>query len=112
MKQLRTEGRGSLPKPLVLIALLCGTFNLTSSAQTQLATSGITGTSMPELSSQSQVLLRAAINAGSFPDLRWPDFSDDSKHVEKYYELNGGSLWWVKGMEPTTQARQIIAKGA
>jgi hypothetical protein len=67
---------------------------------------------MPELSSQSQVLLRAAINAGSFPDLRWPDFSDDSKHVEKYYELNGGSLWWVKGMEPTTQARQIIAKGA
>lgn len=64
---------------------------------------------MPDLSSQSQVWLRAAINAGSFPDLRWPDFSDYSKHVERLYELNGGSLWWVKGMEPTPQARQVIA---
>ena len=109
MKQLRTERRGSIPKPLVLIALLCGTFNLASSAQTQLATSGITGTSTPELSSQSQVWLRAATNAGSLPDLRWPDFSDYSKHVEKFYEFNRNSLWWVSGMEPTTQARQVIA---
>jgi murein L,D-transpeptidase YcbB/YkuD len=109
LKQLRTERRGSLPKPPVLIALVCSAFNLASSAQTQLVTSGIAGTSMPELSSQSQVLLRAVINAGSFADLGWPDFSDYSKHVEKFYELNGGSLWWVKGMEPTTQAREMIA---
>jgi len=109
VKQLRTERRGSRPRPLVLIALLCGTFHLASSAQAPLATSGMTGKSMPELSSQSQVWLRAAINAGNFPDLRWPDFSDYSKHVEKFYELNGGSLWWVKGMEPTPQARQVIA---
>ena len=109
MNQLRTERRGSRTKPLVLIALLCCAFNLGSSAHTPLATSGMTGTSMTELSSQSQVWLRAAINAGSLPDLRWPDFSDYSKHVEKVYELNGGSLWWVKGMEPTPQARQVIA---
>jgi hypothetical protein len=44
-----------------------------------------------------------------FPDLRWPYFSDDSTPVEKFYELNGGFLRWVKGMGPTTQARQIIA---
>src|SRR6202030_3971907 len=31
------------------------------------------------------------------------------KHVQKFYEFNGDSLWWVKGMEPTTQARQVIA---
>lgn len=109
MKQLRTERRGSRPKPLVLIALLCGTFVLASSAQAPLATSGITSSSMPDLRSQSQVWLRAAINAGSFPDLRWPDFSDYSKHVEKFYEINQGSLWWVKGMAPTAQAQQLIA---
>ena len=107
--KLLTEGRGSLPKPLVLMALLCGTFHLASSAQTQLATSGIASTSTEELSSQSQVWLQAAINAGSLPDLRWPDFSDYSKHVEKFYEFNRNSLLWVSGMEPTTQARQVIA---
>ena len=41
--------------------------------------------------------------------MRWPDFSDYSKHVKKFYEFNGNSLWWVKGMEPTAQARQVIA---
>ena len=107
--KLLTERRGSLPKPLVLMALLCGTFHLASSAQTQLATSGIAGTSTEELSSQSQVWLQAAINAGSLPDLRWPDFSDYRKHVEKFYEFNRNSLWWLSGMEPTTQARQVIA---
>ena len=44
-----------------------------------------------------------------FPDLRWPDFSDYSPHLNKFYELNENSLWWVKGMEPTPQARQVIA---
>ena len=53
--------------------------------------------------------LSAAISRGSFSDLRWPDFSDYSKHVKKFYEFNGDSLWWVKGMEPTAQARQVIA---
>jgi len=109
VNQLRTERRGSRPGPLVLIALLSCAFVLASSAQAPLATSGMTGTSIPELGSQSQVWLRAAINAGSLPDLRWPDFSDYSKHVEEFYELNGGSLWWVSGMEPTPQARQVIA---
>ena len=29
--------------------------------------------------------------------------------MKKFYELNGNSLWWVNGMEPTPQARQVIA---
>ena len=41
--------------------------------------------------------------------MRWPDFSDYSQHVRKFYELNGNSLWWVQGMEPTPEARQLIA---
>src|SRR5580700_8902853 len=83
---------------LVLIAVFCGTgSNRASFAQAQVA-----------LSSEGQAWLRTTISSGS-SDLRWPDFSDYRKHVKKFYELNGDSLWWVKGMEPTTQARQVIA---
>jgi L,D-transpeptidase YcbB len=62
-----------------------------------------------DLSSDSQAWLRATISGGSFSDLRWPNFSDYSKHVQKFYGFNGDSLWWVKGMEPTAQAQQVIA---
>ena len=61
------------------------------------------------LSSKGQAWLVAAIGAGNLPDLRWPDFHDYSKHVQKFYEFNGNSLWWVMGMEPTPQARAVIA---
>ena len=61
------------------------------------------------LSSADQTWLSGAIGSGSFSDLRWPDFSDYRNHVQKFYGLNGDSLWWVKGMEPTSQARQLIA---
>ena len=60
-------------------------------------------------SSDAQAWLRAAINEGKFAELRWPDFSDYSKHLQKFYELNGYSLWWTTGQEPTPQARQMIA---
>ena len=53
-------------------------------------------------------MLQAAINSGK-ADLRWPDFSDYSKRVKDFYDLNGNSLWWVKNLAPTTQARQAIA---
>ncbi len=53
--------------------------------------------------------MRAAITSGNFADLRWPDFNDYSKHVQKFYELNRNSLSWVRGMEPTPQAREVIA---
>lgn len=53
--------------------------------------------------------MRAAISGGSLPDLRWPDFSDYSKHLKKFYEFNQESLWWIKALEPTMQAQQVIA---
>jgi L,D-transpeptidase YcbB len=106
VKRLRTWGRG-LSAPLMLIVLFCGRQG--SSVQTQFATSDTAITTPPELSSAGQTWLRAAISSGSFPDLRWPDFSDYVKHVRKFYEFNGNSLWWVKGTEPTVQAQQIIA---
>jgi murein L,D-transpeptidase YcbB/YkuD len=92
-------GRGSRLSPRLLpIVLFCGAgSNSVSPANAETA-----------LSSESQAWLGAAISSGH-SDLRWPDFSDYSKHVKKFYAFNGNSLWWVKEMEPTAQARQVIA---
>jgi murein L,D-transpeptidase YcbB/YkuD len=54
-------------------------------------------------------MLRAAVNAGNLPDLRWPDFSDYTKHVQNFYASYNYSLPWVKEMQPTDQARQAIS---
>ena len=78
-------------------------------AGARLANGGNISATPQALSSDAQTWLRAVINEGKFPELRWPDFSDYSKHLQKFYELNGYSLWWTKGQEPTPQARQIIA---
>jgi len=110
-KQPTILGCGAwLLAPLVLIALFCAPgCGPASSAEAQLASSSTTRASAPELSSEGQAWLVAAISHGSFADLRWPDFSDYRNHVKKFYEFNGDSLWWVKAMEPTAQARQVIA---
>ena len=60
------------------------------------------------LSSETQAWLRTTISEGKFLELRWPDFSDYSKHVNKFYEFNGYALWWTRAQEPTPQARQFI----
>src|SRR5262252_6618408 len=56
------------------------------------------------LSSELQTWLNTTVHTGQFAELRWPDFSDYRKHVDKFYEFNGHSLWWTKGYEPTAQA--------
>jgi L,D-transpeptidase YcbB len=90
----------------VLIAFLCASgFYSASSAGAGRASDAARAQA---LSSAGQSWLTGAISAGSLPDLRWPDFSDYSKHVKKFYDFNGESLWWVSGMEPTAQARQMI----
>jgi murein L,D-transpeptidase YcbB/YkuD len=66
------------------------------------------GGAQTSLSAEGQAWLRTTIASGH-SDLRWPVFSDYSKHVKKFYDFNGDSLWWVRGMEPTPQARQVIA---
>jgi L,D-transpeptidase YcbB len=62
-----------------------------------------------QLSADSQAWLRATIQPGNLADLRWPDFSDYSGLLQKFYESYGYSLPWVRGMAPTAQAQQIIA---
>ena len=95
-KQLRIGRRFTqLSGALMLIAQSCAWVSFAQAQQ--------------ELSPEGQSWLRTAISAGNLGDLRWPDFSDYSKHVKKFYDFNGDSLWWVKGKAPTAQARQAIA---
>jgi murein L,D-transpeptidase YcbB/YkuD len=100
MKQSPILGRGcQLLARLATMTLFCVVvFSLASVTQAQVA-----------LSPEDQGWLRTAISSGHADLLRWPNFSDYSKHLQKFYEFNGNSLWWVKGMEPTPQARQVIA---
>ena len=67
------------------------------------------GTRRQELSAQGKTWLGAAITSGTFPDLRWPDFSDYKGQVQNFYEAEGNSLAWVDGTEPTPQAREVIS---
>ena len=62
-----------------------------------------------QLGPEGQSALRGIVQAGTLSDLRWPDFSDYQKNVQKFYESYGYSLPWVKGMEPTLEAQQVIA---
>jgi len=92
---------------LLGIALLC-VIAYKSATPAQQSASGADD-SAQALSPDARGWLLSTISSGNLPDLRWPNFSDYSQHVNKFYELNGNSLWWVKGMEPTPQARQLIA---
>src|SRR2546430_12099753 len=62
-----------------------------------------------QLSADGQASLRGIIQSGNLSELRWPDFSDYGKHVQKFYESNGYSLSWIRGMQPTAQAQQLIS---
>jgi L,D-transpeptidase YcbB len=62
-----------------------------------------------QLSPDGQASLRAIIQSGSLSELRWPDFSDYGKHVQKFYDSYGYSLPWVREMQPTAQAQQVIS---
>ncbi|MGA8221814.1 MAG: L,D-transpeptidase family protein [Candidatus Acidiferrales bacterium] len=74
------------------------------------AQTGAQSTAPPQqLSPEGQASLQAIIKAGSLEQLRWPDFSDYRVHVTKFYDSYGDSLSWVREMQPTAQARQVIA---
>jgi L,D-transpeptidase YcbB len=110
VKQSRMSKSLLLLLLVVAIAIVCG-YGVGSvrraSAQPEL--SAKTAEPPQELSAEGQASLRAIVQAGNLPDLRWPDFSDYGKHLQKFYESYSYSLPWVKGMEPTAQAEQVIA---
>jgi len=111
MRQTRVGGKRLRQAAwLTLVALLCASgCNSTKSAQVQLPSSGGNSAGTAQLSPEAQAWLNQTINSGNLPDLRWPNFSDYSQHVKTFYALNGDSLWWINGPQPTAQARQLIA---
>ena len=105
-----------ISKSLILI-LLTGATSLLScqdagsarSARGQSETSAKSAAPPQQLSPEGQASLQAIIQAGNLSDLRWPDFSDYTAHVKKFYDSYGEALPWVRGMQPTTQAQQLIS---
>jgi len=94
---------------LAVVALLCGgTIKSASHRQLQ-STSASRATPPQQISPESRAALQAIIQTGNLPDLRWPNFSDYTKHLQKFYDAYGYALPWVRGMQPSPQALQIIA---
>lgn len=105
----RTRSLGVL-LPFVSIALLCGAgIRLVARAHAHSGTATASAAPTQQLSPEGRAALQATISAGNIPELRWPNFSDYSKHLEDFYDSYGYSLPWVRGMEPTPQAQQLIA---
>jgi L,D-transpeptidase YcbB len=99
----------ALVLPLVAITLLYS-YGVGSARKARTLTEASAKPVAPpqQLSPDGQASLRAIIQSGNLSDLRWPDFSDYDKHVQKFYESFGYSLPWVRGMQPTAQAEQAI----
>ena len=102
------ESRARSLAPLASLVILFG-FAFPGFAQARPANGSNIPSTPKAISSDAQAWLHGAIDEGKFPELRWPDFSDYSKHLKRFYELNGYSLWWIRGQEPIPQARQMIA---
>ena len=110
MKQFRISNGLILILLLGITALLCcHDAGSAKSARAQSESSVKPAVPPQQLSPDGQASLRAIVQAGNLPELRWPDFSDYRAHVQKFYDSYGEALPWVRGMQPTTQAQQLIA---
>src|SRR6202162_1817999 len=110
MKKSQTTRGGLLGVPFVKVAFLsCHDMGSAKGARAQSETSAKAAGPPQQLSPEGQASLRAFTQAGNFSDLRWPDFSDYQPAVQKFYDSYGGALAWVRGMQPTPQAQQLIA---
>jgi murein L,D-transpeptidase YcbB/YkuD len=109
VKRWRTS-MGLLLVPLGGVALLWGHgIGSARRPRSQSESSAKSAAAPQPLRAEGQASLRAIIQAGSLPYLRWPDFSDYEKHVQKFYESYAYSLPWVREGKPTAQAEQVIA---
>jgi len=110
MKQSRVLKTLAFILPLIAIALLYGHhIGLTANARPRPQAAANSAAPPQQLTPEGQAALRAAIDSGNLAQLRWPDFSDYTKLVKEFYDSYGNSLPWVRGMQPTTQAQQVIA---
>jgi murein L,D-transpeptidase YcbB/YkuD len=61
------------------------------------------------LSPQGQAFLRSTIQTTHLAELRWPDFQKYRQDVATFYQFYGYALPWVSEMQPTPQARAVVA---
>jgi murein L,D-transpeptidase YcbB/YkuD len=59
---------------------------------------------------QVQAQLRALIEAGAAPELRWPDFAAYQDLARKFYDAGGCVPVWTSNGQPTAQASAMIAQ--
>ena len=95
--------------PLLIPRMWAHSVGAAKRARSSLETSPEFVRTPQHLSVEAQISLRAIIQTRNLPDLRWPDFSDYDKQLQRFYESYGYSLPWIRGMEPTAQAQQVIA---
>ena len=111
MKPRRVSAGLLFTLPLVALTLLYGcNTGSTANARPQSQTSTQPAAPPQQLSLEGQAALRATIDSGNLAQLRWPDFSDYRRLVKEFYDSYGNSLPWVRGMQPTPQAQQVIAR--
>jgi murein L,D-transpeptidase YcbB/YkuD len=109
MKSRQNLNTLRLALSVAIVALLCGGAIGSARRFQSQSNSASTATSPQQISPEGRASLQAIIQTGNLPDLRWPNFSDYTKHLQKFYNSYGYSLPWVRGMEPSPQARQLIA---
>jgi len=61
-----------------------------------------------QLTPDGQAELGEIVRQGKLPDLNWPDFPNYRAKVAEFYDFFGNTLAWIRGGEPTPQARAII----
>jgi L,D-transpeptidase YcbB len=61
------------------------------------------------LTGAGQAYLRATIDSGNMPELRRPDFLSYRADLATFYENFNYALPWVSEMQPTAQARAVVA---
>ncbi|MGA7915130.1 MAG: L,D-transpeptidase family protein [Candidatus Acidiferrales bacterium] len=99
----------SMPLLIALALLLVHGDSSAASAPRQSTSPAQSAAPPQQISAATQAWLRTTIQSGNLADLRWPDFSDYSKLLQEFYDSYGYALPWVRGMQPTPQAQQIIA---
>jgi L,D-transpeptidase YcbB len=94
---------------LVLLVVIAGcNHDRDSALGSPVARQASPGGNAELLSPEGQASLHGILEAGTLPDLRWPDFSDCRDDAVNFYQAYGGALPWVREMAPTEQARAMI----
>jgi murein L,D-transpeptidase YcbB/YkuD len=106
MRSFSHRVRGVVLAAPILLLWLGRAESQTPNRMPMTATSANPQASTANLSARAQAQLRSLIDAGTLPDLRWPNFTDYRDEIRKFYQ--SGSLAWVRNNRVTPQAVAMI----